>query len=362
MAQQQHISRVIIGWIGTLLAVACLLLAGCDSQGASAAPSIEFTKIPEANDGGPDRVETIEGRVVGARSGQKIVLFAKSGGWWVQPLVDQPFTAIQPDSTWKNSTHLGTEYAALLVEQAYQPPATTQTLPIAEGAVLAVARVKGSEPSPELANIIRFSGYEWKVRSTASERGGATNSYDSANAWTDASGALHLKIARHSGQWTCAEVRLTRSLGYGSYRFVVREASHLEPAVVLSMFTWDGGVADQNHREMGIEISRWGDENNKNAQFVIQPYYVPANVVRFLMPAGILTHSFRWDANSAAFKTVRGGAGEARAQVVAEHVFTSAVPSPGSEFLHINLYIFGNNGNQLQNEAEVVIEKFEYLP
>jgi hypothetical protein len=39
-----------------------------------------------------------------------------------------------------------------------------------------------------------------------------------------------------SGKWRCAEVNLARSLGYGTYRFVVRESSFLEPAAVLSMF------------------------------------------------------------------------------------------------------------------------------
>ena len=53
--------------------------------------------------------------MTGARPGQQVVLFARSGGWWVQPMANTPFTPIQPDGTWRNSTHLGTEYAALLV-------------------------------------------------------------------------------------------------------------------------------------------------------------------------------------------------------------------------------------------------------
>ena len=52
---------------------------------------------------------------------------------------------------------------------------------------------------------------------------------------------------------------LTRRLGYGTYRFVVRDVGHLEPGAVLTLFTWEGAAADQNHREMDIEISRWGD-------------------------------------------------------------------------------------------------------
>jgi formate hydrogenlyase transcriptional activator len=81
--------------------------------------------------------------VIGARPAQQIVLYARSGAWWVQPLADRPFTKIQPDSKWKNSSHPGTEYAALLVDPGYQPPAITIELPGVGGSVAAVAVVEG---------------------------------------------------------------------------------------------------------------------------------------------------------------------------------------------------------------------------
>ena len=96
-----------------------------------------------ADEGGAQRTGTIEGRVHGAQPGQQIVLFARSGDWYIQPFTDQRFTKIQPDSTWKNSTHLGTKYAALLVEQDYHPPDRTDVLPTPGGGVVAVAVVTG---------------------------------------------------------------------------------------------------------------------------------------------------------------------------------------------------------------------------
>lgn len=344
-----------------LTGICCALLIGCNSPQKDDRPSIEFTAIPEANDGGPDRVETIEGRVKGARPGQRIVLFARSGVWWVQPRRDEPFTTIQSDSTWKSLTHLGREYAAILVEPGYNPPATIETLPAEGGDVIARATTQGSSSSSEINKILNFSGYEWNVRNVSSERGGRKNEYDPTNVWTDEDGFLHLRIARKSDNWTCAEMRLTRSLGYGSYLMVVREVSHLEPSMVLSMFTWDQAASEENHRELGVEITRWGDPAGKNAQYTIQPYYVPANVARFTAPSGVLTYSFRWEPGKVAFKTVRGS-GLGSSPVIAEHVFTSGIPSSGNELLHLNLYIFGNTVIPLQNETEVVIEKFEYLP
>jgi len=107
-------------------------------------PSIEFSRVPPAEEGGAQRVSAIEGRVIGARPGQQIVLYARSGAWYVQPFIEQPFTIIQPDATWKNSTHLGTEYAALLVGPEYRPPTITDELPKQGDAIVAVAVVKGN--------------------------------------------------------------------------------------------------------------------------------------------------------------------------------------------------------------------------
>jgi hypothetical protein len=353
-----------IAWETGFLLIICLSLGACRSRQETAKqraaqPSIEFSRIPQASEDGKDKHDIIEGRVIGSHAGQKIVLYARNGAWWVQPLVGQPFTTVRPDSRWTNATHLGTEYAALLVEPGYQPPPRADVLPSPGGSVAAVAIAKGQKvpPSP----FIHFSGYEWRVRNAPSSRGGV-NDYDPSNVWTDASGALHLRIAKISGKWTCAEVTLTRSLGYGTYSFVVRDTSHLEPAAVFGMFTWDYAGDEQNHREMDIEISRWGDPSTNNAQYVVQPFYIPANVVRFAAPSGVLTHSFRWQPGSVFFTTVRGSKSPNKARAVAENTFASGVPSPGIESVRMNLYVLQVAKAPLQNGAEVVVEKFQYLP
>jgi len=111
------------------------------------------------DEGGTSKIATIEGRVIGARPGQQIVLFARSGAWYAQPFTDQPFTKIQPDSTWKNSTHLGTEYAALLVEPGYRPPASADVLPYIGGGVIALAIVPG-----EVRLLVPVFWHKWWFR------------------------------------------------------------------------------------------------------------------------------------------------------------------------------------------------------
>lgn len=125
-----------------LLAGVCILSGGCHAGQTGdrfAGPTIEFTSVPTAGAGNPERLSVIRGRVVGAQRGQQIVLYAKGEtAWWVQPFANHPFTTIQPDSKWSNSTHPGTEYAALLVGSDFQPPLTTEVLPTAGVVTFAV--------------------------------------------------------------------------------------------------------------------------------------------------------------------------------------------------------------------------------
>ena len=131
-------------WVAAVCAA--MLLAGTHPPPTAAEPTIEFSRVPPAAEGGTAQIATIEGRVIGARGGQRIVLYARSGDWYVQPFADEPFTAIQADSTWRSSTHLGREYAALLVDAEYRPPARTPSLPGIGGGVAAAAAAEGTPP------------------------------------------------------------------------------------------------------------------------------------------------------------------------------------------------------------------------
>src|SRR5207237_2481452 len=204
--------------------------------------------------------ETNEGPTVRGRPKQPILVDnKKEKPLWGQPVGNHPFTKIEDDSRWKGQVHPGTENAALPVEPGYNPPETAESLPTQGDGIDAVAIVKGQGTAPALtpSKTLHFSGYEWIVRSAASNRAGTRNSFDPANAWTDEQGALHLRIARGQGKWTCAEVKLARSLGYGTYTFVVRDTGQLEPSAVLTLLTWDGLGTEQNRRELDVDIRRW---------------------------------------------------------------------------------------------------------
>jgi hypothetical protein len=343
--------------------IVILVAISCVTPQSSVEPSIEFTTTPRADAGGPATLDAVTGRVKGARPNQRVVLFAMSGGvWWVQPFRSRPFTDIGPDATWKNSIHLGTEYAALLVDADYHPPGTAESLPERGGGVSAVTRVSGTGTfAPPVQKTISFSGYDWEVRQMASERHGL-NQYDARNAWVDNDGHLHLLLTERDGRWTSADVRMTRSLGYGTYSFDVRDSSELDPAAAFSMYTWDALGADQNFRELTIDVSRWGDPGSMNGQFVVQPETVPANILRFAIPAGVVVHVLRWEPGRVSFRTTRRSDGARGRGVVAERMFTAGVPTAGTERIYMTLLYDRAAPKPPSKNVEVVVEKFAFLP
>jgi len=281
----------------------------------------------------------------------------------VQPWAERAFIPIKADSTWSMEAHLGFEYAALLVEPDYRPQNTLDVTPTQGGSV-AVVKIVPGRGTVQLAPVgsLKFSGYDWSVLTIESDKGGLSNLYDQENAWTDAGGALHMRITKESDRWSCAEIFLNRSLGYGTYSATVRDTSHLKPAAVFSMFTFDESTSDQHFREVDTEVGGREAANRNNAEYEIQPLYIPGNLFTFSAPAGALTFVLHWESEHATFKTLRGRSAGAGAQVVSEHEFTSGIPEPGKAVARLIFFVAARDKYPMQKPSEVVVEKLEYLP
>jgi len=105
----------------------------------STKPGIQITDVPPRG-AGPDRVETIAGTASGVNIAEcKVVVYAGTNVWYVQPYIGSSDTSIEQDGTWHTDTHLGSKYAALLVKKTYKQPETTGKLPDIGGQVLAIA-------------------------------------------------------------------------------------------------------------------------------------------------------------------------------------------------------------------------------
>ena len=105
----------------TIIAVFIWCSASADS---SSSVKVEFTEVPKAG-AGSDSQGNIAGVVKGISTPQKykIVLYAHTDWWYVQPLTADPFTNISTNGSWSNWTHLGYRYAALVVRDSFQPRA-----------------------------------------------------------------------------------------------------------------------------------------------------------------------------------------------------------------------------------------------
>src|SRR3954453_761513 len=96
-------SRRLCGCWSVALCTVAVLAAGCSARPRNATePRVEFTRIPEARLGGSRAVDIIEGRAIGAEPGHRVVLFAKTDLWWVQPFSTEPFTHLNSKLEWRS--------------------------------------------------------------------------------------------------------------------------------------------------------------------------------------------------------------------------------------------------------------------
>lgn len=214
---------------------------------------------------------------------------------------------------------------------------------------------------------LKFSGFEWIVKSSSSRVGPGPNYFADSNdnVTVDTQGRLHLRITQHDGRWYCAEVVSARSFGYGTYRFYLdSNIDNMDPQAVLGMFTWNDAPA-YNHREIDIEVSRWGQVKNRNCQFVVQPYTRRQNILRFQIPSALQssTHSFVWKPGNVSFQSAKGySATPQSGLVIEEHVFTEGIPLAGGENARLNLWLFFGRSPDDHKDVEVVIREFEFVP
>jgi hypothetical protein len=355
----------------SLLAFAVLqgALVTCQAEPPAESPNtVAITHVPPAG-AGPDTWGTISGNATGADLNDcRIVVFARGDVWYVQPQADKPYTTLQAGGHWETGTHLGYEYAALLVKLDYVPPATVTDLPSVGGGVLAIVSASPAGGSP--ARTITFSGYDWVVKSSAGPVGPGPNLFsDSAESvFVDDQGRLHLRILEEAGKWTCAEVVSKRSFSYGTYRFhLATPVDDLDPNVVLGMFTWSDDPAFA-HREIDIECARWGKANDPtNAQFVVQPYVPAGHLLRFSIPLGQphTVQVFIWCPDQVIFESLLGAQStDAQPPAVArEWKFNGqGVPQAGGENARINLWLNGGVPPARGQNVEVIVRKFEFSP
>jgi hypothetical protein len=216
--------------------------------------------------------------------------------------------------------------------------------------------------------VLHWSGYDWVVKSSAGQVGPGPNYFSdsSRTVWVDSSGRLHLRIQRRHGHWWCGELTTSTSLGYGKYVFQLdTAASSIDRNAVLGLFTWDD-AAGEHHREIDIELSRWGSRHGSNASFTVQPYQVASNGQSFDIPGtrSDTTQAFDWTAGQVDFWSIWGHRTPPVSAGVIRHWTSTSpdVPTHGDERAHINLWLFRGMPPSDGRAVNVVLSDFSFVP
>jgi hypothetical protein len=353
--------------------LSCAAWFGFTASLAAQSSGISLTTVPVM--GSNTNLSGLASHVVPTNYRVAVYVFVQ--GWWNKPSDAAQLTVIQNNGTWTCDITTGgadayaTKIAAFLVPKTYTPPQAhgLATLP-AELDMNSVAKVITERGSP---NAFHWCGYDWDVKNSGGFLfGPGPNRFsDSANnVWVDTNGRLHLRITYRSGLWVCPEVVSRRAFGYGTYRFFLASTVNaLDPNVVLGLFTYDDDpTTTGGHREIDVEMSRWGNAADPtNAQFVIQPYTISGNLTRWTIPTGAAptTHSFTWSNGRVDSVSHNGTFAPPPASVPQISTWSNtgaSVPSPGDERVRMNLWLFNGTAPVNGQEVEVIINRFAFIP
>jgi hypothetical protein len=357
--------KTVVWLLGMLLSASLLR--------AASPPGILITNLPAYGS-----FDSLDGLVLNAdpaRCRIAVFIYVPGAGWWSKPSCSAPLTPIQPNGTWTadittgGSDELATRVAALLVNTNYSEDCVQGLSFIPTNVfarALASAVVTRSSPGKRWLN---FSGYDWRVKSSAGRVGPGPNYFSDStnNVWVDALGQLHVRVTNRSNQWQCAELVSARTFGCGSYRFELNSrVDNLDPNIVLGLFTWSDDPVFA-YREIDVECSRFGVVGEpSNSQFVVQPYNLPGHLTRCSVPIGLTnsTHLFNWETNRISFQSLRGpfSPSPSIGNIISSWPYTDAVPQSGDENVRINLWLFNGNAPRDNQEREIIIKSFQFVP
>lgn len=214
---------------------------------------------------------------------------------------------------------------------------------------------------------IQFSGYEWVVKESFGKQTGPGNNYFSGskdNIFIDQEGKLHLTITHRNEKWYCPELRMLKNLGRGKYSFYLDPLPQpLDKDVVIGLFLYDREDTSNFHKEIDIEISKWGVDTSRNTQFVIQPKETEA--YRFQSDLNLATkQTIELGSKKITFKSFYDASGlddipleYSNLTIKPEYNYKST-----SEKISINVWLYHTSEPYSLKEFEVVFSKFEFEP
>lgn len=229
---------------------------------------------------------------------------------------------------------------------------------------------KTSKTAPER---VSFSGYEWTIKAGA-RLGPGPNRWDAANVGLDDAGRLRLGIRADAPVWSCAEVGMTRRLGFGVYEFqTTGPMGRLDPNVVLGFFNYPPpDVGPDTTNEIDIEYARWGNARHPSGNFTLWPARKGEKSVSrtFVVPPDIeqATHRFVWLPDRIVWQALRGHAKDVRDNR-GEFAGWEYKPPAGAGLIPqkplpvlVNLWLFQGKAPTDGKEASITLARFAHYP
>jgi len=164
-------------------------------------------------------------------------------------------------------------------------------------------------------NLLDFGVYQWRVKQSPlaplePHMGPGPNVWSSDNVQVRPDGGgLQLSIVKRNGTWTCGEVTLNQSLGFGTYEFEVTGRPDLfDRNVVLGLFSYLG---PDDTNEIDIELAKWGmEENDKRLNWVVYPQALGTpkkkETNKFALNGDASTHCYTWTPRGVLFQCFHG--------------------------------------------------------
>ncbi|MFN4298420.1 MAG: hypothetical protein ACK4EX_01690 [Thermaurantimonas sp.] len=220
--------------------------------------------------------------------------------------------------------------------------------------------------------LINWAGYEWQVKVKEQPAGPGPNYFGLSveNVLITKSNALKLTVMPVSDSWSCAELYTTQMLRNGLYLFELEgSVRNLHPQLVAGMFTYNE-KRNHHYNESDVEISRWGDVSNLNAQFAHYAVNEEPEVHRFELSETSRVHTFiihKSRGEVAFYYLDRKFSGKIPAiqQARAFQRFSNITHQPDYFQLHINLWLFKGQEPILRSADDrysITVNRFEYLP
>lgn len=236
-------------------------------------------------------------------------------------------------------------------------------------APVAVPANAASVPSLPGQSQLVFSGYTFYVRSGGG--GPGPNTWSQNNAWVDASGFLHLKLAYSGGQWTTAEVYTSKAFGFGTYQFkIVGHPEVMDQNVVLGLFPYTTpDIGPDGTNEIDIEFATWGGQQTQHGNWTVWPAVTGYDNSTYAFDmsgnTGWSTHRFNWSARQIGFQALAGlsdtNAGQYASWTFAPPNYASVIPQYAIP-LHMNLWLFQGQAPVDGAQVEMVISEFKFTP